>query len=244
VNEFVEECRSEWKRLGVPDPVANEMASDLAADLEEAESEGASPEEVLGSGAFDARSFATAWAAERGVIQRPLPRGHGLTRRSRLAAGIGTFALIAIIGAALVVLASPSAPERLALASPATLPVPQGVWVVRRSADGEIVLPARAGPAASPRILVMPSDDVLQPRFGVLSPDGREIAFALPAHGARIVALGVNDSGVDNRTVGSALLTVGLAGVVLLTMFWLWISRGGWSRRRTRIDHRPSGPAY
>jgi hypothetical protein len=36
VTEFVDECRSEWKRLGVPDAVANEMAADLAADLQEA----------------------------------------------------------------------------------------------------------------------------------------------------------------------------------------------------------------
>ena len=69
MNEFVEECRQEWKRLHVPDPIANEMAADLEADLKEAEAEGASPEEVLGSGAFDPRSFAASWAAERGVAQ-------------------------------------------------------------------------------------------------------------------------------------------------------------------------------
>jgi hypothetical protein len=40
VSEFVDECRREWRRLGVPDPVANEMAADLTADLEEAEAEG------------------------------------------------------------------------------------------------------------------------------------------------------------------------------------------------------------
>ena len=31
MNEFIEECRREWRRLGVPDPIANEMAADLAA---------------------------------------------------------------------------------------------------------------------------------------------------------------------------------------------------------------------
>jgi hypothetical protein len=36
VSEFVDECRREWRRLGVPDPIANEMAADLTADLEEA----------------------------------------------------------------------------------------------------------------------------------------------------------------------------------------------------------------
>jgi hypothetical protein len=41
VNEFVDECRREWKRLGVPDPVADELAGELRADLDEGESEGA-----------------------------------------------------------------------------------------------------------------------------------------------------------------------------------------------------------
>lgn len=71
MSEFVEECRREWKRLRVPDPVANEMAADLEADLAEAEAEGDSAEQVLGSGAFDPRSFAASWAAARGVAAPP-----------------------------------------------------------------------------------------------------------------------------------------------------------------------------
>jgi len=67
VSEFVDECRREWRRLGVSDPVANEMAADLTADLEEAEAEGGSPEDVLGNSAFDPRRFAAAWAVARGV---------------------------------------------------------------------------------------------------------------------------------------------------------------------------------
>jgi hypothetical protein len=58
VSHFINECRREWKRLRVPDPVADEMAADLAVDLQEAEAEGVTPEEVLGSGASDPRSFA------------------------------------------------------------------------------------------------------------------------------------------------------------------------------------------
>src|SRR5579863_1303412 len=73
VNNFVDECRREWRRLGVPDPVANEMAADLTADLEEAEAEGGSPEDVLGNSAFDPRRFAAAWAAARGVTSTPNP---------------------------------------------------------------------------------------------------------------------------------------------------------------------------
>jgi hypothetical protein len=102
VNDFVEECRREWRRLRVPDPVANEMAADLKADLDEAEAEGASPEAVLGSEAFDPRSFAASWAAERGVAG-PLPAHvDRLPRRSRLLAGIGVSAFVALVGVALV----------------------------------------------------------------------------------------------------------------------------------------------
>ena len=73
--EFVEECRREWKRLGVPDPIANEMAADLTADIEEAEAEGGSAEDVLGTSLFDPRRFAAAWAGARGVTAPPNPVG-------------------------------------------------------------------------------------------------------------------------------------------------------------------------
>ena len=71
MTDFVEQCRAEWRRLGVPDPLAEEMAADLATDLREAEAEGVSTEELLGSSAFDPRSFAATWAAERGIIPVP-----------------------------------------------------------------------------------------------------------------------------------------------------------------------------
>jgi hypothetical protein len=222
VNEFVEECRSEWKRLGVLDSVANEMAADLAADLEEAEAEGASAEDVLGSGAFDPRSFATDWAAERGVIQRPPPNGHGFPSRSRLVAAIGACTLIAIGGAVLVILASPSVPGRLALASP-VVPPPGPVAV--------------AVPAPPPSELRATGDGVSVPAPLVISPDGM---VALRAPGTRIVAVDIDDSRVDTRTVGWVLLTVGLAGVVPATLFLIWVGPGGWSRRPTHGGDRPS----
>ena len=74
MSDFVEQCRNEWKRLGVPDPLAEEMAADLASDLREAEAEGVSTEELLGSSAFDPRSFAASWASERGIIPVPPSR--------------------------------------------------------------------------------------------------------------------------------------------------------------------------
>ena len=103
MSDFVEECRREWRRLGVPDRVANEMADDLRADLEEAAAEGATPEDVLGSGAFDPRAFATAWAAERGIVGQRVPSPRIGRRPAGLPAAIAALALIAIIGAVLVI---------------------------------------------------------------------------------------------------------------------------------------------
>jgi hypothetical protein len=111
VIEFVEECRREWRRLRVPEPVANEMAADLEADLDEAAAEGVAAEEVLGSSAFDPRSFAARWAAERGVLPRATARrprrpvwvlaGAASWRWLLLAALVGS-GLVALLGAALV----------------------------------------------------------------------------------------------------------------------------------------------
>jgi len=219
VNEFVEECRSEWKRLGVPDLVADEMAAELAADLEEAEAEGASPEEVLGRGGFDPRSFAAAWAGERGVIQRPLPSGHRLQGRSRMPAAIATFALIpAIIGAVLLILASPSGSRRLTPLPPEEL----AVWVEP--------LPA----------VVLAEERARAQRTAAELAHARAL---LAQERALVLAGDTDGSGNDTRTVGSVLLLVGLAGIVPLTLFWLWAGPGGWSRRRTHIDDRPSWPA-
>ena len=78
MSEFVEECRREWKRLGVPDPIANEMALDLTTDIEEAEADGGSAEDVLGNSLFDPRRFAAAWASSRGVTAPRRRLNHSL----------------------------------------------------------------------------------------------------------------------------------------------------------------------
>ena len=103
MSDFVEQCRNEWKRLGVPDPLAEEMAADLAADLGEAEAEGVSADELLGSSVFDPRSFAASWAAERGIIPVPPSRGNA-RRRPLVLATFTTFAAIALIVAVLLLL--------------------------------------------------------------------------------------------------------------------------------------------
>jgi hypothetical protein len=188
VREFVEECRREWKRLRVPDPVANEMAADLEADLAEAEAEGASAEEVLGSGAFDPHSFAAAWAAERGVIQVPPPDGQTRPRRSRSAVATAVFAVIAIIGAVLAIFGSAVATQRVAVAS---------------------VVPGRQGVLGPPRLgfVVPPGPRSVGPRL-VLPPSHEP--------GVQVFKMAVGGSHVDLRPVGLLLMVVGIVGLILL----------------------------
>jgi PASTA domain len=78
VSAYVEECRREWKRLGVPDLMADEMATDLEADLTEAQADGVSAAEILGES--DPRRFAATWASERGLVSEPPPKKRSRTR--------------------------------------------------------------------------------------------------------------------------------------------------------------------
>jgi hypothetical protein len=119
MNHFVEQCRNEWRRLGVPDPLAEEMATELAADLSEAEAEGVSAEELLGRSAFDPPSFAATWATERGII--PKQPGRQTTSRRRplfLTAFTGAAATALIVAAALLLTGEP----KLTLATSGTRP--------------------------------------------------------------------------------------------------------------------------
>jgi hypothetical protein len=101
MSEFVEECRREWRRLGVPDRLAEEMAADLASDLGDAEAEGLSTEEYLGSSASDPRSFAASWATERGIIPKPARPGE-VRRKPPVLVAFTAFAAIALVVAALL----------------------------------------------------------------------------------------------------------------------------------------------
>ncbi|HEY7422039.1 MAG TPA: hypothetical protein VH541_08510 [Gaiellaceae bacterium] len=69
MSAYVDECRKEWKRLGVPELVAEEMATELEADLADAEADGVAAAELLGES--DPRRFAANWARERGLIPEP-----------------------------------------------------------------------------------------------------------------------------------------------------------------------------
>jgi hypothetical protein len=195
VNDFVEQCRREWKRLRVPDSVADEMAADLAADLKEAEAEGALVEEVLGSGATDARSFAASWAAERAVIPPPRLTAR-LSRTALVLSAVAALTLVTAVGAVLVIFASPDASaSETAIRVPAELRGPRA-------------------PAALPVVHEAPSPAYTAARTPVgvwIQHDGRGVLLAQ-----------TGGSGVEINKVGSILLIVGLVGVVpsLLLLFW------------------------
>ena len=209
MSDFVEECRREWKRLGVPDAVAAEMAADVAADLAEAEGEGASAEDVLGAEAFDPRSFAAAWAFSRGVAERPSLDERGPQRWLVLAA-VTAFALVAIAGGVLAVVDSSSTSEtREALPSGAVR-----LW----ASDGTPIIRVQAPPPDSDAIFVWDST--------------RVINLPLPPNlRVRATDVAADDTGLDTRTLGYVLLAVGLAGAVAV---WLGqaIGAAGRSGRR------------
>src|SRR5262249_33446080 len=100
-------CRREWRRLGVADPLAEEMAADVASDLRDAEAEGVSAEELLGSSAFDPRSFAASWADERGIIPVPPSRGKARRRPFALVAFTALAAITAIVAGLLLLTGQP-----------------------------------------------------------------------------------------------------------------------------------------
>ena len=211
MSSFVEECRVVWRRLGVPDPVANEMAADLTADLEEAEAEGGSLEDVLGNSAFDASGFATAWAQERGVASASEPAGpvgpEGVTGAGRWARSAGPgrrrppmavvltglFGILAL-GLGLAVLAGD---RRASFA-----------MVAQRVAAGP--LPFRAGGPGN-----------------IIAAPGNIRVFG-PGPGFFMHAGGVG-FGPAPLAVGLILLVVGLVGVGLALWYW-----APWSGRRLR----------
>ena len=92
---FIEECRYEWKRLGVPDSLADEMAAELEADLAEAQADGVSATEMLGES--DPRRFAANWARERGLVADAPPKKN---RRRWLwvAAFVLALVFVAVVG--------------------------------------------------------------------------------------------------------------------------------------------------
>jgi hypothetical protein len=138
MKRFVEECRREWQRLRVPAADADEMASELEADLAEAQADGVSEEELLGQ---DAPTFAASWAAARGTGRR---------RPRLLLAALAVSLAILITGAALALFGGPAHtvsgvnPVTVALGPPpASNPTTAGVTWISRTAD--FAPPTRTG---------------------------------------------------------------------------------------------------
>jgi hypothetical protein len=234
VNQFVEECRREWKRLRVPDPVADEMAAELTADLDEAAAEGASPEEVLGRGASNARSFAALWAAERGVIPQ---RSTGLLPRRSVTLAVTTaFTIIAAVGAALVIFASPDAPAPAAAVSLPPSPALTNISVIedgrvraavaRREADRAHTLSVSKDGRVRAAVARLEADRahtqaVLESQMQVwVQPNGATVLTLRPGHG----------QGVEIHRVGSILLIAGIAGVILSLPLLFWSRSRRFSR--------------
>ena len=109
MSDFVDQCRMEWRRLGVPDSLAEEMATELASDVREAEAEGLSLKEFLGNSAFDPRSFAASWAAERGIVPPPPARKNDRRGPIVLLAFTVFAALVLIVAALLLLTGQPKA---------------------------------------------------------------------------------------------------------------------------------------
>ena len=124
MSEFVEQCRREWRRLGVADPLAEEMAADLTSDLDEAEAEGVSAAELLGSSASDPRSFAASWASERGIIPAPPNRETGRRRPFALVAFTCLAAITVIVSALLLATGEPKVSLTTTRTRPPHLPLP------------------------------------------------------------------------------------------------------------------------
>ena len=174
MSRFIEECRREWRRLRVPDAIANEMAADLAVDLAEAEAEGASAEDVLGDAVFDPRAFALSWAEERGVVSAaPVRSGSSVRLSTALAVAAAVLLLVALVGAALVVVDRPGAfGVRLAASGPRFFSsgLPRFAFIRPR------VPPVRAHRVLPPQVRLVPSPGVVMaPRV----PDTAQAGIAL-----------------------------------------------------------------
>ena len=206
MNEFVEECRREWQRLGVPGPIASEMAVDLTIDIEEAEAEGGSAEDVLGSSLFDPRGFAAAWASARGVT-------------AQAGASVPSAHLVSPVPTA-----APRTPSFVDRLTSKRWPLVAGtlailtVLVGMMAVAGALVVGRSSSAVAAPvrRILRLPGSHLLGP--GSATP-----RYFLPGP-----LFAVSHSGGFVPLAGAVLL-VGIVGLGLAILAWfLWFRRNPW----------------
>ena len=139
-----------------PIRLAEEMAADLASDLSEAEADGVSAEELLGSSVFDPRSFAASWAAERGIIPVPPSRRNARRRPLVLVAFTALAAITLIVAALLLLTGQPTVVTRrfqngATSASLATSELRRTIRSRPASGRRKRIRPGRVDPAASSR---------------------------------------------------------------------------------------------
>jgi hypothetical protein len=161
VSEFVEQCRREWKRLGVSDPLAEEMATDLASDLNEAEADGVSVEELLGSSAFDPATFAATWAAERGVIPPQAPVKSQSILRRPLTLGVSAVLVFVVLfffvlfGTVLITRAAPPTVAFRRAGAPSLRILPGLGLGKPLPGPGQLMVRAYTGVNAAPLLLLL-----------------------------------------------------------------------------------------
>jgi PASTA domain len=110
VNEFVEECRREWDRLGLAPAVVDDLAAQLETELEDAGEP--MPARIRGHSAADPRALAVALARER-PLRRPRLDYSGAGQRAGLRTGVLVLLVLFAIGgvAAVLEFQSPSEQE-------------------------------------------------------------------------------------------------------------------------------------
>ena len=146
MSDFVAQCRHEWRRLGVPDPLAEEMAADLASDLAEAEAEGVSAEELLGNSVFDPRSFAASWARERGIVPAPPGAANPRRRPFVLAAFTALAAIVLVVAALLLATGQPTVSLVTSRAARPGHATPPAGFFVRPGPDRQVVQTSASAP--------------------------------------------------------------------------------------------------
>jgi PASTA domain len=170
---YVEECRQEWKRLGVPDLLAEEMATELESDLAEAQADGVSTAEILGES--DPRRFAATWASERGLVAEPAPPPRKRRRWLWVLVGLVVVVLLAWIATVIGLFAAASVSVQTSVRSPV-----QPVTVPA------VLVPNLVGMKAS-RALSFARGRGLDPVVTSVSPHPGDVVIAqTPAAGARI----------------------------------------------------------
>ena len=232
MNRVLRQCRRTWRRLGVPKPVAREMAEELEADLGAAAADGVDPADFVGD---DARSFATAWARERGAVEPRL-----LLARTVIVAAIGLVpgTIVGLFGA--YGLSSDAVAEILG----SEHQVAPNHWEMIYDPPGWLILGlygagavfAYAGAVCAVAALLRWRQDP------ALERTVRALLVALPL--ATVTAIAATIAFASTQSFSIEIAVVVADGVVALAVFSAAVAAvRAWSVRRERVALRPFRPA-